>query len=103
MTIKNAEKYHIIESEEQFRSLRDCGYLASSGSVMKLALYKSHFTYQTNNGEIKDGVLLSEHRRCVDPIIHYSNKYVYQNSLILRGGKSHMKSHNLPSIGYLHN
>lgn len=99
---KNAEKYHIIESEEQFRSLRDCGYLASSGSVMKLALYKSHFTYQTKNGEIKDGVLLSEHRRCIDPIIHYSNKYVYQNSLILRGGKSHMKSHNLPSIGYLH-
>jgi hypothetical protein len=99
---KNAEKYHIIESEEQFKFFRDCGYLASSGSVMKLALYKSHFTYQTNNGEVKDGVLLREHRRCIDPIIHYSNKYVYQNSLILRGGKSHTKSHNLPSVGYLH-
>ncbi|MDL1914068.1 MAG: hypothetical protein FDW93_06025 [Bergeyella sp.] len=99
---KNAEKYGIVGTEEQFKFLGDCGYLASSGSVMKLALYKSHFTYQSNNGEVKEGVLLREHRRCLDPIIHYSNRYVYQNSLILKGGKSHTKSHNLPSVGYLH-
>jgi hypothetical protein len=99
---KNAEKYNIIDTEERFKFLRESGYLASSGSVMKLALYKSHFTYQANNGDIKDGVLLREHRRCLDPIINYSNKYVYQNSLILKGGKTHNKAHNLPCVGYLH-
>ncbi|MBT0548919.1 AAA domain-containing protein [Riemerella anatipestifer] len=99
---KNAEKYDIIDKEEYFKFLKDYGYLASSGSVMKLSLYKSHFTYQSNNEEVKDGVLLREHRRCLDPIIHYSNKYVYQNSLILKGGKNHTKAHNLPSVGYLH-
>lgn len=99
---KNAEKYKVIENEIDFKELKEKGYLASSSSVMKLALHKSQFKYKSNNGDFMDGVLLREHRRCLDPIINYSNKFVYQNSLILKGGKEHFKNHEYPAIGYLH-
>ena len=99
---KNAEKYELIENEEDFKLLNEKGVLASSGSVMKLALHNSHFSYVTKKGETQDGVLLKEHRRCLDSIINFSNKFVYQNSLILKGGKTHDKLHNLPSLGYIH-
>lgn len=99
---KNAETYDLIKNEEDFKALNSKGLLASSGSVMKLALHNSHFSYVTKKDEIQDGVLLKEHRRCLDSIINFSNKFVYQNSLILKGGKSHNKLHNLPSLGYLH-
>lgn len=99
---KNAEKYKVIENEIDFKELKEKGYLASSGSVMKLTLHKSQFKYKANNGDFMDGVLLREHRRCLDPIINYSNKYVYQNSLILKGGKEHFKKHKYPAMGYLH-
>lgn len=99
---KNAQKYQILNSETDFEDLETKGYLASAGSVMKLALHKSKFAYRTNDGYIENGVLLKEHRRCLNDIVNYSNKYVYHNSLILKGGKEHKKLHNLPPLGYLH-
>lgn len=99
---KNMEKYHIINNDNDFKELSERGYLASDGSVMKMALYKSPYTYQTTNKTTEKGVLLREHRRCLDDIVAYANQYVYQNSLKLLGGKTHNKPHNLPPLGYLH-
>lgn len=99
---KNMEKYHIVNDDNDFKELSERGYLASDGSVMKMALYKSPYSYQTANKTTEKGVLLREHRRCLDNIVAYANQYVYQNSLKLLGGKTHNKPHDLPPLGYLH-
>lgn len=99
---KNMEKYHIVDNDNDFKELSDIGYLSSDGSIMKLILHKSPYTYKTKNETTEKGVLLREHRRCLDGIIAYANQYVYQNSLRLLGGRSHHKSHNLPPLGYVH-
>ena len=70
--------------------------------MMQLALFKSCYTYLTYNGAIEKGVLLREHRRCLDSIIAFANEYVYQNSLILLGGQEHDKPHSLPPMGFVH-
>lgn len=98
----NAEKYNIISSEDEFEEYSEKGYLSSSGSVMKIALAKSKFAFETEDGNKENGVILREHRRCLDSIVSYSNKFIYHKSLILRGGKNHDKSHQLPPLGYLH-
>ena len=99
---KNMEKYHIVDNDEDFKVLSERGYLSSDGSVMKIALHKCLYSYQTANETTEKGVLLREHRRCLDGIVAYANQYVYQNSLNLLGGKTHNKKHNLPPLGYLH-
>lgn len=99
---KNLIKYEVIQDEEGFKDLQEKGYLASSGSMMQLALFKSCYTYLTYNGAIEKGVLLREHRRCLDSIIAFANEYVYQNSLILLGGQEHDKPHSLPPMGFVH-
>ncbi len=99
---KNMEKYHIVNNDNDFKELSQRGYLSSDGSVMKIALHKCLYNYQTANKTTEKGVLLREHRRCLDGIITYANQYVYQNSLNLLGGKTHNKKHNLPPLGYLH-
>ena len=96
------EKYHIVNNDNDFKALSEMGYLSSDGSVMKIALHKCLYSYQTANKTTEKGVLLREHRRCLDGIVTYANQYVYQNSLNLLGGKTHNKKHNLPALGYLH-
>ena len=99
---KNMEKYHVLNDDNDFKELSERGYLASDGSVMKMTLYKSLYSYQTANKTTEKGVLLREHRRCLNDIVAYANQYVYQNSLKLLGGKTHNKPHDLPPLGYLH-
>ncbi|WP_315163177.1 AAA domain-containing protein [Capnocytophaga leadbetteri] len=99
---KNMEKYHIVNNDNDFKALSEMGYLSSDGSVMKIALHKCLYNYQTANKTTEKGVLLREHRRCLDGIVTYANQYVYQNSLNLLGGKTHNKKHKLPPLGYLH-
>ena len=96
------EKYHIVNNDNDFKALSEMGYLSSDGSVMKIALHKCLYNYQTANKTTEKGVLLREHRRCLDGIVTYANQYVYQNSLNLLGGKTHNKKHKLPPLGYLH-
>lgn len=73
------------------------GILCSSGNLMKMAQNACKY----NNDEIR-GTLLREHRRCLDSIISYCNKYVYHNKLIPKKGNDHNKAHLLPSKGFLH-
>jgi hypothetical protein len=50
---KNAEKYGLVENQEDFKKLNENGLLASSGSVMKVALHNSHFSYLTKKGNYR--------------------------------------------------
>jgi len=61
------------------------GFLASSGSIMKMAQNASN--YKEKNLEEK-GVILQEHRRCYDEIINYCNNLAYNGLLIPLKGKS---------------
>lgn len=99
---KNLEQYNVINNEKDFIILSQRGYLACDGSVMKIALDRTPFFYKAADGSSQKGTLLREHRRCLDDIIAFAQKNVYNNSLILLGGKNHNKKHLLPKLGYLH-
>ena len=60
-----------------FSDLKDLGVLCSSGSLMHLAQKASSYEVNKNLG----GTLLTEHRRCVDELLAFSNHYVYDDML----------------------
>ncbi|MGE0077501.1 MAG: AAA domain-containing protein [Bacteroidales bacterium] len=98
--IVNLQTNNIIDSnhtDEDYELLLDSGRLCSSGNLMKLAQNACEYSI----GGFK-GALLREHRRCLDSIISYSNKYVYNNQLLPKKGNFHSKQHNLPSKGFFH-
>lgn len=61
------------------------GFLASSGSIMKMAQNASNYKEKKLS---EKGVILQEHRRCYDEIINYCNKLAYNGLLIPLKGKS---------------
>ncbi|TDT46943.1 AAA domain-containing protein [Maribacter spongiicola] len=61
------------------------GYLASTGSIMKMAQNASSF----KEPELEEkGVILQEHRRCYNEIINYCNELAYNGLLIPLKGRS---------------
>lgn len=85
-------------SEEKIESVGLKGFFCSSGSLMKMAQNACNFRLDGYDG----GVLLKEHRRCVDPIISYSDTYVYNKQLIFTVGKEAKISTGLPPKGFMH-
>lgn len=90
--------------EYDFKQLKDWGVLCSSGSLMHLAQKASTYEINSNIG----GTLLTEHRRCVDELVAFSNKYIYDNMLKPMVGSSNGNHFSdgtnelyLPSLGYL--
>lgn len=84
------------QSSAQYRFLQKNGFLSSCGSIMKLASKSCSFAVKGERG-----AFLTEHRRCVDPIIAYCNDYVYHGMLLpKKGGK--LKYEGLPPKGYVH-
>ncbi len=81
---------------ETFTKFKNTKNICSSNSLMKSAQNACSFI-----GYKQRGVLLKEHRRCLDDIISYSNQYVYDNELLPMVGKTHSKNHSLPARGYL--
>ncbi|SDX01431.1 AAA domain-containing protein [Hydrobacter penzbergensis] len=77
--IKN---YEDMVYEKKFDSK---GFLASSGSIMKMAQNACYFKEENNS---EKGVMLLEHRRCYDEIIRYCNELAYENKLIPLKGKA---------------
>lgn len=61
------------------------GFLASSGSIMKMAQNACEFKETKLN---EKGVLLVEHRRCYDEIIRYCNVLAYEGQLKALRGKA---------------
>ncbi|MRT92081.1 AAA domain-containing protein [Ancylomarina sp. 16SWW S1-10-2] len=72
----NLQKSMLL-SESSFYDWQNKGVLCSSGSLMRLAQLASN--YQVNDS--LKGALLTEHRRCVDELVAFSNEYIYDGLL----------------------
>ena len=98
----NARRFHLVKSFTQFEEYAQQGLMVSSGNVMKLAKESSTLAYPLPERDmVGKGALLTEHRRCMDDIMEFSNTYVYQKGLELMVGNDHGMSHRLPPLGYL--
>lgn len=92
----------VIQSKEEFETLKELGLNTSSSSVMKIACKCSK--YVKNNVR---GLFLSEHRRCYNEIIDYCNKLVYKGMLEPKRGfgsedpEYALYKLGIPHLGYL--
>lgn len=84
----NLINQNIIKDQSQNEYLKEIGFLASSGSVMKMAQnaceYETPLVIKKENG-----LLLIEHRRCNDEIISFCNELAYDGILKPMKGKAH--------------
>lgn len=96
-----AMQEHLLQTKEQFALLQELGITTSNSSIMKMACKTTAFTKFRQKG-----MFLSEHRRCLDPIITYCNQLVYQNKLeplrgkVILDGEKKEKDPILPTMGY---
>lgn len=77
--------------------LQKSGYMSSNGNLMKLAQKSCSFEFNAN----ERGLLLLEHRRCLDEIIKYCNELVYDNLLKPLTTSKYEKSDLLPPMAFL--
>jgi superfamily I DNA and/or RNA helicase len=87
--VGNLSKFGLLQTErnDEISSLIDNGFLASSGSIMKMAQHACGFIDPQN--KLKErGMMLVEHRRCNDEIIQYCNDLAYMNMLRPMKGKA---------------
>lgn len=95
-----ALSHKVIKSKEEFETLENNGLNTSCSSVMKVATKCCRYS---KFAEVK-GLFLSEHRRCYNEIISYSNSLVYAGHLEpMRGnGKDDKKLaiKALPQMGF---
>ncbi len=90
----NLTSHGVIESVDKYDDSHIKSLTASSGSVMLLAQKACRYVK-----EDEKGMFLSEHRRCLDEIISYSNDLAYGGRLRpMRGNEDGA----LPPFGYLH-
>lgn len=68
----NLEEVKLLK-EHSFDELDAKGILASSGSFMGLAQNASNYRVSESLG----GTMLTEHRRCVNQLVEYCNRYIY--------------------------
>ena len=85
----NLAKDKITSDPAEYTYLNDLGFLASSGSIMKMSQNAcEHETTLANKKQ--SGLILLEHRRCNDEIIGFCNELAYEG--ILRPMKGKAKS-----------
>lgn len=81
ITHPRVDKGNLIEAglldNHSFEELDEKGILAASGSLMGLAQNASTYRVNENIG----GTMLTEHRRCVNQLVEYCNRYVYNGLL----------------------
>ncbi|MDR7211073.1 AAA domain-containing protein [Flavobacterium piscis] len=86
--IGNLKKCNIIKSYDDpiyEKEFDPKGFLASTGSIMKMAQNASNIR---QSGAKDKGVMLVEHRRCFDEIINYCNVLAYDGKLIPLKGQA---------------
>ena len=84
----NLTDQNIVTDSAQKEYLNNIGFLASSGSIMKMA--QNACEYETPLVTKKEnGLLLLEHRRCNDEIIGFCNELAYDGILKPMKGKAH--------------
>ncbi|MDB4297562.1 AAA domain-containing protein [Flavobacteriaceae bacterium] len=85
--IGNLTNEEIITTQEENNYLASLGFLASSGSIMKMSQHACEF--QTTLGNTtENGLVLLEHRRCNDEIIGFCNELAYGGVLKPMKGKA---------------
>ena len=72
----NLINQNIIANPQQTELLNDLGFLASNGSIMKMAQNACEFKTLLPTGN-QPGMVLLEHRRCNDEIINFCNELAY--------------------------
>jgi len=83
----NLAKDEITNDPTQYQYLNNLGFLASSGSIMKMAQNAcEHQTVIDNKAQ--SGLILLEHRRCNDEIIGFCNELAYDGILKPMKGKA---------------
>lgn len=100
----NVRKYIQKPLNVSTDTLRESGLLCSGdaqsmhsfGNLMTLGQRLSKFNL---DDESEPGLMLKEHRRCVDPIIAYCNELTYKNMLVPMVGHYDC---GLPPMGYAH-
>jgi len=95
--LSNAAEYGLVGKDEErgHAELDRQGLLASSGSLMRLALRCAKF----NDGASTIGVFLSEQRRCVPELVAVCNALAYRGRL--QAFRPALDSRILPAMGYL--
>ncbi|CAM1353759.1 DEAD/DEAH box helicase [Tenacibaculum insulae] len=83
----NLTNLQILLNENDENHLNKIGFLASNGSIMKMAQNACEF--ETPLAEQKEqGLVLLEHRRCNDEIINFCNELAYNGILKPMKGKA---------------
>lgn len=95
-------------SEKQLDIHKSQGKLGGCGSLMQMAqhanLYEDNPSNNTDTKYLTNGLLLTEHRRCLDQIISYCNDNIYYGQLEpMRGNKCNINlDFVLGNKGYVH-
>ncbi len=83
----NLVKDNIITEPNESDYLNEMGFLASSGSIMKMAQNACEFETALADKK-QSGLILLEHRRCNDEIIGFCNELAYDGILKPMKGKA---------------
>jgi hypothetical protein len=91
--------FNACGSKLRYQDAEALGRTVVGGNVMRVAQTACRFHYDQ---EMTRGMMLYEHRRCVDSIIRYCSELCYQGKLKpMRGSVPHGDS-GIPSMGYVH-
>jgi len=74
----NAIESGVAGSGDEYAELKEKGFFAASGNLMRMAQLACRYTRYE---DICPGMMLVEHRRCVPEIIAYCNDLVYKGKL----------------------
>ncbi|MES2063541.1 MAG: DEAD/DEAH box helicase [Bacteroidota bacterium] len=95
----NLKKYNLYNAGDQTAMVKimEQGFMASNGNLLKLAQKSTPYAVSAK----QRGLLLTEHRRCLNEIIAYCNALVYDKQLQPLSGHTYVPTDLLPPIGYL--
>ncbi|MCF2874991.1 MULTISPECIES: DEAD/DEAH box helicase [unclassified Tenacibaculum] len=97
--VGNLTSLNMLENKNDTNYLSDIGFLASSGSIMRMA--QNACEYETPLKEEKEqGLVLLEHRRCNDEIIDFCNELAYNGILKPMKGKTKDTQAFPPMVAY---
>ncbi|WP_299061680.1 AAA domain-containing protein [uncultured Polaribacter sp.] len=83
----NLLNQNIVSDRNDYNHLKEIGFLASNGSIMKMAQNACEYATPLISKK-ENGLLLLEHRRCNDEIIGFCNELAYDGILKPMKGKA---------------
>ncbi|WP_299104077.1 AAA domain-containing protein [uncultured Tenacibaculum sp.] len=83
----NLSSVQVVSNPSDYEYLKELGFLASNGSIMKMAQNSCEYV-TTLSDQKEQGLILLEHRRCNDEIIGFCNELAYNGILKPMKGKA---------------